>query len=285
MNLFWHKAHAGKRPEQALANAGTQPRLLNLGCGARFHPLWENYDSAPCESSIGKIDLIKPLGFAGARYRACYMSHVLEHLPRQRVGGLLSEVWKLLEPHGILRIAVPDLEGIARAYLTELDAAAEAQPGACDRHEWMTLELIDQLTRTFPGGFMLRKMRSRPLPQRGFMERRVGLDGAQWIAGADNVPDQGAPAIASENVYHTPEPNARQRERFARSGEVHRWMYDRVSLGALLKAAGFRDIRVCRADESSIEGFADYCLDTDENGLVRKPDSLFMEARKPLLTI
>jgi hypothetical protein len=285
MQLFWNKMHAGGRPDRASENAGDRPRLLNLGCGSTVHPLWDNYDSAPCDSSIGKIDLNRPLRFPDAFYRACYMSHVLEHLPRQRIGALLSEVSKVLEPEGVLRIVVPDLEGIVRAYLHELDAAASAEPGAIERHEWMTLELLDQLTRTFPGGFMLRKMRSRPLPQREFMERRVGLDGAKWIAGADDDRAGKTLGMASEDVYHAPEPNTRQRERFAQSGEAHRWMYDRVSLGALLKTAGFQNISVCRADESKINGFADYNLDTDGNGFVRKPDSLFMEARKPSPTI
>ena len=69
--------------------------------------------------------------------------------------------------------------------------------------------------------------------------------------------------------------------RFRLSGEVHQWMYDRVSLGRLLTSAGFSEVRVCQAQDSAIADFASYQLDTDEAGAVRKPDSLFMEARKP----
>jgi hypothetical protein len=57
-------------------------------------------------------------------------------------------------------------------------------------------------------------------------------------------------------------------------------MYDRVSLSHLLAAVGFRQISVCAAEESRIENFAGYQLDSVE-GRVRKPDSLFMEALKP----
>jgi len=57
-------------------------------------------------------------------------------------------------------------------------------------------------------------------------------------------------------------------------------MYDRVSLGRLLKAAGFTQVRVCTGTESAIPNFASYHLDTDESGAVRKPDSLFIEAIK-----
>lgn len=67
---------------------------------------------------------------------------------------------------------------------------------------------------------------------------------------------------------------------FRSQGEVHRWMYDRFSLRALCQTAGFVDFRVCQADESQIQGFADFELDTVK-GQVRKPDSIFVECEKP----
>ena len=67
---------------------------------------------------------------------------------------------------------------------------------------------------------------------------------------------------------------------FRRSGEVHRWMYDRFSLALALRDAGYTDISRFRADTSRIPGFEEYGLDA-ANGAVRKPDSLFMEAVKP----
>jgi hypothetical protein len=59
------------------------------------------------------------------------------------------------------------------------------------------------------------------------------------------------------------------------------WMYDRYSLASLLRKTGFQEIKICRADESKIPDFNRYGLDLEPNGAVRKPDSLFMEARKP----
>jgi hypothetical protein len=38
---------------------------------------------------------------------------------------------------------------------------------------------------------------------------------------------------------------------------------------------------VVTATESSLQNWSEYHLDTDEFGRVRKPDSLFIEARKP----
>lgn len=49
----------------------------------------------------------------------------------------------------------------------------------------------------------------------------------------------------------------------------------------LLESAGFHEIKVCAASESQIPDFGRYRLDLSADGSVRKPDSLFMEARKP----
>ncbi|MDH3319500.1 MAG: methyltransferase, partial [Betaproteobacteria bacterium] len=67
---------------------------------------------------------------------------------------------------------------------------------------------------------------------------------------------------------------------FRRSGEVHRWMYDRYSLGRAVQRAGFVGARACGAGESAIPGFAGYALEI-RAGRERKPDSLYLEARKP----
>ncbi len=66
--------------------------------------------------------------------------------------------------------------------------------------------------------------------------------------------------------------------RFRRSGEIHHWMYDRVSLRDLLQNAGFVNARCVSADESAIGDWTSYRLDMNEDGSIRKPDSLFMEA-------
>ena len=69
--------------------------------------------------------------------------------------------------------------------------------------------------------------------------------------------------------------------KFRMGGEIHQWMYDRFSLGRLLQESGYTDVRKVSALESSIPWWADYKLDA-ENKIVHKPDSLFMEATKPL---
>ncbi len=67
--------------------------------------------------------------------------------------------------------------------------------------------------------------------------------------------------------------------KFRLGGEIHQWMYDRYSLSELLNKVGFVDIKVCSAFESEIPNWQNYQLETI-NGVVRKPDSLFIEAKK-----
>jgi len=66
---------------------------------------------------------------------------------------------------------------------------------------------------------------------------------------------------------------------FRNGGEIHQWMYDRYSLKLLLQNCGFKDVKVVTAFDSSIKDWNSFELDA-KNGTVRKPDSLFVEAKK-----
>jgi predicted SAM-dependent methyltransferase len=90
------------------------PRLLNLGCGQRFHTAWTNLDLVPAHPSIRRFDVAQPLPFEDAVFDAVYHSHLLEHLPRAQALPFLCECRRVLKPGGILRLAIPNLEAIAR---------------------------------------------------------------------------------------------------------------------------------------------------------------------------
>lgn len=67
---------------------------------------------------------------------------------------------------------------------------------------------------------------------------------------------------------------------FRNSGEVHKWMYDRVSLTQELQRAGFTDILGMDAHSSTFPQFP--CEGMDHvGGRIRKPGSLYFEARRP----
>ena len=70
---------------------------------------------------------------------------------------------------------------------------------------------------------------------------------------------------------------------FRQSGEVHQWMYDHYSLSSLLKKCGLQEITKRTAQESYIPEWTSFNLDTESDGSVYKPDSLYMESIKPTL--
>jgi len=253
-------------------------RLLNLGCGGHFHSDWVNVDIAPHDPRVLQHDLQSRLPFEDSSFAAVYHSHVLEHIPKSQAAAFLNECHRVLAPGGVLRVVVPDLEMITRLYLKYLDEAVAGDEEAAKRHEWMTLELLDQMVREESGGEMLKYWRQNPMPAEDFVIERFGREVLNHLG-----PIRAAQLnkVSSEVTIEAPQASAQEIGRFRQEGEVHKWMYDRWSLNLLLKSCGFFDFKVCKANESEIPNFSNYELDTSPDGSVRKPDSIFVEAIKP----
>jgi len=271
--------------------AGSSGRLLNIGCGSVFHPDWENIDLVPFDETVRQLDATTGLPYQSGAFEVVYASHVLEHVAPHQVGDFLGEIKRVLAENGIVRLVVPDLEQITRAYLQALQEAKCGSRAAKLEHRWMTIELVDQMVRQFPdGGEMVRfLLRHR---EEGFRvaEERLGYeisnapmpDGKQskkeWMIAA-----AGDPLFNDEQIFKRRAAMTKQQiGEFRSGGEVHLWMYDAVSLGDLLQEHQFRDPRTCHASQSAIPNFTKYNLDTLPNGSPRKPDSLYMEARNTL---
>ncbi len=275
----WHRIHQrmGTRSSDIVAidaarqakRAAGEPVLCNLGCGTRIHPEWINIDFHGDGRRVFTWDLRRGLPFPDGSCDVVYSSHAIEHFERAGAQQFLQECRRILKHRGIIRLVAPDLEGIARAYLSCLDAVRKGEAGAADRYEWIVIELLDQLVRHRSGGEMLKYWCRDTVPAEDFVAERVGVE--YWRA---------RPQCLGRQL--TDEPlDARQVGEFRLGGEVHQWMYDRYSLGKLLSDIGFDDIRAYGADESSIPGFIDYRLDTESDGSVYKPDSFFLEAVAP----
>lgn len=247
------------------------PRLLNLGCGKRHHPAWVNMDVVARDPGVIQHDIRAGLPFPEASFDAVYHSHVLEHLPRDEVPGFLAECRRVLKPGGRLRLAVPDLETIARLYLRHLEDARQGVAGARERYDWILLELLDQLVRHESGGDMLRYWQQQPMPAEDYVVERLGSEVREALQAVRQGPPRMGPA----------ERDPLRVGRFRLSGEAHLWMYDSYALSRQLRDAGFEDVAVRGPAESAIPDFAGYGLDTEADGSVRKPDSLFMEATRP----
>ncbi len=266
-------------------------RLLNIGCGDTFHPQWVNLDASPADPSVTAWDLRRGLPFEDNSFAAVYGSHVLEHLESVAAIRLLRECHRILKPEGIVRLAVPDLEQIARLYLGSLEGALAGDVRQRQRYDWMMLELYDQAVRTSPGGAMAAYLKgAMDEEQREFVASRIGKEiESRAAAGQPGIlrrlsskvqqARKAAAGIAAVIFLGTEGRAALREGLFRRGGEVHRWMYDRFSLPRALEQAGFAGARVCDADDSRIPGFADHGLECID-GRERRPDSLYVEARK-----
>jgi len=233
--------------------------------------------------AAGEVDRLVPaIALRGWRLRrglqlACAGAH--RQKPRACAAGRIFSRAKARRRDSC---CCPHLEKVTREYLRQLDAAAEGDAVAAAKHEWVTLELIDQMTRAFSGGFMGRFWVSRPLPVRDYIVERLGNEAKVWLDRFDEDFAVGKyQPIPPEAIYLAPPVELEAELAFRRTGENHRWMYDRVSLGDLLRTVGFVRPVACEAAQSAIPRFATYGLDTEADGRVRKPDSLFMEANRP----
>jgi SAM-dependent methyltransferase len=63
-----------------------------------------------------------------------------------------------------------------------------------------------------------------------------------------------------------------------RRGETHQWMYDWMSLSALLSRTGFERVERHRFETSGIPRWMEYGLDVNERSEEYKPGSLYVEA-------
>ncbi len=264
-----------------------------------FHPDWVNLDSSVSVPGVIKHDLRRGLPFPDASFDVAYGSHVLEHLEPGAAAQLLRECHRVLKPGGIARIVVPDLEAIARLYLEALGAAAAGEEQAEFRYDWAILEMYDQGVRTASGGRMAACL-GRKLSEREarFVESRIGREAMQQAAPAPSsrsVPARSAlrrlrsaarelrtqAAAACARLFLGADGATALREGlFRRGGEVHQHMYDHYSLQRAMGQAGFMQMRRCSEGASDIPEFARFGLEVRE-GQARKPDSLYLEGRKP----
>lgn len=113
---------------------------LNLGCGPHIVNGWVNVDAA-LGARLAKIpffnalnqrthllrmtwdrriclhDLRKRLPWQDASIDVIYSSHLLEHFSKRDGAFMLNECHRVLKPHGLLRMVVPDFRILVERYL------------------------------------------------------------------------------------------------------------------------------------------------------------------------
>jgi len=273
---------------------------LNLGCGERFIESWNNIDFVSNSPFVTQHDLNTGIPLDDDSVEVVYHSHILEHFTREKGDQLIKECFRVLKPGGVIRVAVPDLEQLAKQYLNNLDKAVSDNSEMNDEnYNWSVIELFDQMIRNQSGGEMGKYWIREKLINEDYITERVGYEFKNFRAHYRNnlksqqiVPvlvEKPTPNIFAKiktvirNKLLTPvkdDTYFTQIGVFRSSGEIHQWMYDRYSLRILLEKDGFRDVRLQDAFNSSIDRWNEFSFLDVENGVVRKPDSLFMEGRK-----
>jgi predicted SAM-dependent methyltransferase len=141
---------------QAASSASTVLRTdtgegdyLQFGCGLCAPQGWRNFDAGPAfwlqqklpflrpalvkrgypnyPRNIEYGDIIKGLPVMPGSAKAVYCSHVLEHMALEELRAAIRNVYRYLQPGGIFRLVLPDLEYLARNYIADERADAASR--------------------------------------------------------------------------------------------------------------------------------------------------------------
>jgi predicted SAM-dependent methyltransferase len=256
-------------------------KYLNLGCGGKFHKDWINADIAPRDKSVLKCNFLKGLPFESDTFDVVYHSHILEHMTKPDGEKFINECVRVLKKGGVIRIVTPNLERIAKEYLSNLERARNQEANAENDYNWILLEMYDQTVRNYPGGMMQEYLTTGTVPNQDYVQKRIGLDVSSIKS--NYLPNSRKEKIKrflkrltekSHNTFLQPIIHyIVGKYRFM--GEVHLWLYDSYSLSVLLKKAGCDEIQVRSATTSYIMDWENYNLDNPN-----ETASIFIEARK-----
>lgn len=267
---------------------------LNFGCGKRLAEGWTHIDFHGSDPRIKPVNLLQGFPFPDASFDVVYSSHVLEHFTQDQAKFLLQEARRVLKPHGILRLSVPDLESLCREYLRVLDLPNQT-PDKRKKYEWISIELLDQLVRSETFGEMGRfysQLNQTDDPElRAYVTDRIGEipdTNPQPITWGDRLKPWHPQNLSTTLTYGYLKLIAALIPPHLRTmvfvetqiGERHRWMYDTYSLTLLLEQLGFQNCQGVKHDQSAIPGFVKDGLDTNPDGTPYKANSIYVEAHR-----
>ena len=176
---------------------------LNIGCGLSGIRGWHNLDNSPTillsripvlrsilktpawPRDVQRCDVRKGLPFADNSVKYIYLSHSFHQLTRGESMQLAKECRRVLQPGGVMRVVVPDLERIAREYL--------ADPNPLASEEFMRRVSLRRTWRDFlhPGSSVTQMMDGRSLAHTlrtaGFEQVEITSFGCSTIPDIDQI--------------------------------------------------------------------------------------------------
>lgn len=85
---------------------------LQIGVGIYPQEGWLNSDLEPTSPDIIFLDATEPLPFADETFAYACSEHMIEHITYPQCQALLAELYRVLLPHGKVRLATPDLMAV-----------------------------------------------------------------------------------------------------------------------------------------------------------------------------
>lgn len=264
-------------------------KYINLGCGPKYSKdsIWVNADMQSNNSDVIECNFLNGIPFKEHEFDLVYHSHVIEHFSKKDAEQFISECYRILNKNGVIRIACPNLEVIARDYLRNLERAYAYEENGEEDYDWIMLELYDQTVRNISGGDMLNYFKKKKVTNIDYVSQRVGNVAKEWhqnLSKEENtipLPKKEEKKSLFSNLLNSSSSQNNEEKtyneigKFRLGGEIHQWMYDRFSLRRLLEKVGFTDVKIRTATESFIENWASYSLDNPE-----ETASIFIEAKK-----
>lgn len=137
-----------------------ETRFTQFGCGLCAPLGWLNFDASPMMRLqklplIGKLipsgtfgryppnveygDIVQGLPIPDDSVELLYCSHVLEHITLQELRLALQNCYRHLKTGGIFRLVLPDLEVMAKSYLSSQNSEAA--------HEFMRVTYLGKESR------------------------------------------------------------------------------------------------------------------------------------------
>lgn len=274
-------------------------KLLNCGCGNRYHDEWTNVNFYSSGKDVIAYDLLNGIPFQNEMFDVVYHSHVIEHFSKENAFKFLIECNRVLKPNGVIRVVFPDLEQIVHHYIRLLTELKNGNMEFESDYDWIMLELYDQTVRNVSGGNMFRYFVRETIPNEEFVLKRCGTEAKALIeAGKRQFAEESIKRSLLKNTGQSASKSLLKKikrkitkiisndkysenyfiGKFRMGGEIHQCMYDSFSLSRLLEQTGFKNIIVRDAHTSYVDGWQKYNLDTESDGSVYKPDSGYVEA-------
>jgi len=248
---------------------------------------------------IFHYDIRNPLPYPQNTFNVVYCNHVAEHLTPDEGLNLVKDLYRVLEPGGVCRVVVPDLELAATEYINCLrQVISFPDTEHIRRYEWAVADLIDQMVRKQSGGVMWNKLSSGDVDWDQI--RRCNGDVFEDIRTGKIFQETKAQPLKTKKYKLINKFQERWINKFKEDfykilfnqfgvlkkpyvevlNEKNMWMYDRFSLPELLKKGGFTKVTLCDYKTSGITNWGKYDFDRAENGDYPLEPSVYAEGFK-----